>query len=625
MSKPDHPTSGPVAPSTQSPRKTPEKAAPERPVESPPDKPAAEKTSERRLSKRQARRLARLAKLAEQSAKLPENLLRDPVGTAQKVMETLQAPRGLVFFWAVAMVLPILVYLIDLGAGSLYYGDDATLALLVRELSSGGFPSWASLGQAAGKMPPPSGAPLGLLQYWAVGKLFGISEASLRLIAALSALGSAILLLAIAIDVGVGRHAGGLAGLMLLALPLTYELSHRALPDFLIGVASTGAVALVSHSLHGHKFDRHILPYHKESEQPEPLPLRRLPVFFAALGIGAAALVDPRAGVVATSFALLDMLLSHPHLFKKRRVWGLMAGGIGATVLCAAINPLGVKAHLGWPGWPAVLASLKALWNTLWVQGDTFYARNIGKVVLVASGFGLLLGSLRRASRPLLAWVLVAAVVTRLGVHSAPPRDLGLVLPPLALCAAVGLQSPMRWLGSLGGLITAAALAGMFWVTVEGSPVLHKNDTVRQLTQSQLHAPKDAKLCVIGMPKSLSVLYANRPIEEYATVADLAAALRPGELFSCLLPQQLVPEVERVFAPKAPVKPGDKVDPGKLGTGGKDKPRRPPPPASTPAASAVAAAVAADELQIRSVLATTVDKEEPPPDVAGPKVVLMSR
>ena len=35
---------------------------------------------------------------------------------------------------------------------------------------------------------------------------------------------------------------------MFLALPVTYELAHRVVPDLLVAVASTGAVAIVSHA-----------------------------------------------------------------------------------------------------------------------------------------------------------------------------------------------------------------------------------------------------------------------------------------------------------------------------------------------------------------------------------------
>ena len=274
-------------------------------------------------------------------------------------------------------------------------------------------------------------------------RLLGFNEAALRLVPVLSALGCAMCLLAIAIDVGVGRHAGAVAGLVLLAMPLTYELSHRALPELLIALASTGAVALTSHSLHGHKFDRHILPFQKEAEEPQPLALRRLPMLFASLGIGAAAFVDPRAGAVALLFALLDMLFAHRYLFRKRRVWAMLAGGLGLTVIAVLVHPVGPRTYLGWQGTDAMVRDALSLWH----QGTTLYGRHIGPVVIVATGFGLLLGSMRRASRSLLAWVLVASATALFTQQSSPPRGLGLLLPPLALAAAVGLQSPTRVAG----------------------------------------------------------------------------------------------------------------------------------------------------------------------------------
>jgi hypothetical protein len=568
------------------------------------------------------RRLRQLVRLAELPAKIPEKLeegidkgltgaaeiLRDPVGTAHKVIDTLQAPRGLALGWAIALILPVLLYLIDLGAGSLWQGDDASIATALLHLSR----NPGHLSTAALSLPPPSGVPLGILQMALAVRLLGLNEAALRLLPVLSALGCAMCLLAISIDVGVGRHAGAVGGLVLLALPLTYELSHRALPEMLIALASTGAVALVSHSLHGHKFDRHILPIQKETDEPQPLPLRRLPMFFASLGIGAAAFVDPRAGMVALLFALLDMLVSHRYLFRKRRVWAMLAGGLGLTVFASFFHPLGPRAYLHWHGTQVVVRTFLALWH----QGPSFYGRYIGPVVIVSTGFGLLLGSLRRASRPLLAWVLVAAATNMFTQQSPPPRGLGLMLPPLALCAAVGLQSPARWLGSLGGLVTAAALFGVIVATAEGDGVLHKSDTLRLLTQSQQHAPADARLCTLAMPPTLLSLYARRPIEEFESVAALKSSLQPGQPFSCLVPSVMVPAFQQAFAalPPEPPKPTPAPSPGSHG------PKRHPAPVEPATARA-----AAPLPPFGSVLDTTLDIEEAPPDIAGPKVALVSR
>ena len=504
----------------------------------------------------------RLRKLAELPVKLPEvvaekveegidkgiagaaEILRDPVGAAVKIVDTIRAPRGLALSWAIALLLPILLYLIDLGTGSLWQGDDAETATALLALAR----NPGLIGATAHELPPPNGAPLGLLQMAASVRLLGFNEAALRLVPVLSALGCAMCLLAIAIDVGVGRHAGAVAGLVLLAMPLTYELSHRALPELLIALASTGAVALTSHSLHGHKFDRHILPFQKEAEEPQPLALRRLPMLFASLGIGAAAFVDPRAGLVALLFALLDMLFSHRYLFRKRRVWAMLAGGLGLTAIATMVHPLGPRTYLVWQGTDAVVRDVMALWH----QGTSIYGRHIGPVVIVATGFGLLLGSMRRASRPLLAWVLVASATALFTQQSAPPRGLGLLLPPLALAAAVGLQSPTRWLGALGGLVTAAALAGVVFATVEGDNVLHKSDTLKILAQSQQHAPPNARLCALAMPNTLPTLYAGRKIEELDSIAALQASLAPGQPFSCLVPRAMVPATTKKIATTTP-------------------------------------------------------------------------
>lgn len=568
------------------------------------------------LSRRRLRRLAALpAKIPE---KLEEGLekglvgaaeiLRDPVGTAHKVIDTLQAPRGLAMGWAIALLLPVLLYILDLGSGSLWQDDDALIAKAVFSLSR----NLHFVPRDVLEVPPPRGTPLGLLQMALAVRLLGLNEAALRLVPMLAALGCAMCLLAVAIDVGVGRHAGGLAGLVLLAMPLTYELSHRVLPETLIALASTGAVALVSHSLHGHKFDRHILPFQKEAEEPEPLPLRRLPMLFASLGIGAAAFVDPRAGLVAFLFALLDMLISHRYLLRKRRAWAMLAGGLGLIVIAAWLHPLGPRVYLGWHGWAAASRNFLAIWH----QGTSWYGRHSGPIVIVATGFGLLLGSLRRASRPLLAWVLVATAMTTLGDPSVPPRGLGLVLPPLALAAAVGLQSPVRWLGSLGGLVTAGALAGIVVATIEGDVTLHKSDTLKLLAESQQHAPVTARLCTLAMPSKLLSFYARRPIDEFDSVAELKRSLGPGQPFSCLVPLALVPAVQLAFAPPRPPPAPPAPAPAPAGGAHRGHPKPAAPPAAKPAQPAE---------PLESVLATTLDIEEAPPDIAGPKVALISR
>jgi hypothetical protein len=251
----------------------------------------------------------------------------------------------------------------------------------------------------------------------------------------------------------------------------------------------------------------------------------------------------------------------------------------------------------------------------LWHQGDTRFSRYVGPVVVVATGFGLLLGSMRRASRPLLVWVLVAAAMTWLGDDSGLPRGLGLVLPPLALCAAVGLQSPVRWLGALGGVITACALAGVVLVSIENGPVLHNSDTIKILTESQSHAPPGALLCTVGIPPQVSTFYAHRGIAQFDSVDALARALSPGQLFSCIVPRALLPAVQQRFAPpeRPPPRPPE-PPPKPIGRPGRE-PRPKPVPERKP-----------DPLEgLGSVLATTLDVEEPPLDTQGPSVVLVSR
>lgn len=593
-------------------------------------------------SRRRLRRLARLSRLDRLPGAIPDKIekieegierglagaagvLRDPVGAAQKVIHQLQAPRGLVMGWAIAMILPILLYLIDLGSGSLWQGDDAVWANALLRLSSGQTDFLTALGE----LPRPMASPLGLLQMVASLRLLGPSELTLRLVPVFSALLCAICLLAIAIDIGLGRHVGGLAGLVFLALPVTYQLAHRVVPDLLLAVASTSAVAVVSHALHGHKFDRHILPIHKAADEPAPLPLRRLPMFFGSLSIGAAAAVDPRAAILAMSVALLDMLVAHRYLFRKRRVWLMLLGGSILTAIAVVKHPQGLPGLFKLHGREV---ALRQFW-ALWYQGPSWYGRHAGAVVIVMTGFGLFLGSMRRASRTLLCWVAVAGVLSALSDPLPAPRGIGLLLPPLALAAAVGLQSPVRWLGSIGGLVTLGALSGVVVGMIEGDGVLHKSDSIKQLALSQQHAPAGAKLCSLAIPPPLVAYYARisgfggPPIEEFPSVTALKAALKPGQPFACLMPLSMVPQMQQAFSAAAsvvpPVQPriSESLPVDKRPSDGKRTDARSGRPTGKPTAPREPSAPD----PTLSVLATTIDIEEPPRDIPGPKVALISR
>mgnify|MGYP000848199521 FL=1 len=565
------------------------------------------------------RRRGRLAELASLPAKIPEkigegiergisvttNVLRDPVGSVQQAVAALPVPKGLVLGWAIAMLLPVALYIVDLGAGSLSQ-IDAEVALVIRKVLSG-LLSWE---EAFRSVPPPTGGPLGVLPFVLLSRLFGMSEATLRLVPVLAALGAASCLLAIAIDVGIGRNTGGLAGLVLLAMPLTYELSHRIVPDMLVAVASAGSVALVSHSLHGHKFDRHILPMHKQSDEPAALPLRRLPMLFAALGIGLAGVLDVRAGLTALLFGFFDCVISHRHLLRKRRVWLMWLGGTLLLLGASAIHGGALRTLFHRPA-PGVFGQA---FDAVWRQGPTWFGRHVGQVVVVTMVFGLLLGSMRRASRPLLVWMMLATLLTWVGGDLAPPRGLGLVLPPLALASAVGLQSPVRWLGSLGGLITTLALAGVVAAVIEGDPVIHQSDSVKILIQSQRHAPPSAKRCVVGISESVPAYYSRRQIEHFETVAALRQRLGENDLFSCLIPRELLPEMKRAFATTA-AQPSTPPKNGKLDKTATGKPAIKPQPTKEPELGEA----------IGTVLLTTLDVEEPPLDTKGPQLVLVSR
>ena len=517
-----------------------------------------------------------------------------------------------------------LIALLDLGAGSLWNGPDALFALAARGLAREGL----QLGDAARTLPAPTGAPLSL---WGLGLLvrfLGSGDFVLRLLPALAALACAFCLLTVAIDVGVGRHAGGLGGLLFLALPLTYELSHRVLPDMLIAASATFAVALCSHALHGHHFDRHIMPSHAEDDAPAPLPLRRTPMALAAGAIGVAAMVSRRAALIALLFAVLDVLLVNRYLLRKRRVWLALSSGVALILLAARVHgpgaigglwQLGVAA-LRTLGRPQLFAEARAVGALLWTQGAslydaaaggvplagganalvTGYAPLAGRVLIVAAGFGVLFSLIRRPSRPLALWLLSSGILSIVGAGGEPRRALVLLLPPLALCAAVGIETPVRWLGRLGNLTTMAAVAGILAAWVNGQAVLHRDDTVRALAQSQRRAPAGALLCTVGLPAAAARHYTGRPVSEFRSAAELSAALGREQPLSCLIPAELRDAVAQALLGQRDF---ERAQAARVRTRGRREPGA----------------------ALGSVLATVLDFEEPPPDAPGPKVLLVNR
>ena len=182
--------------------------------------------------------------------------------------------------------------------------------------------------------------------------------------------------------------------------------------------------------------------------------------------------------------ALLDMLVAHRYLFRKRRVWLMLLGGSILTAIAVVKHPQAA--------WAVQVPrsrgrALRQFW-ALWYQGPSWYGRHAGAVVIVMTGFGLFWA---RCGVPAHLAVLGCRrwrAICTVG-SAAGPRGIGLLLPPLALAAAVGLQSPVRWLGSIGGLVTLGALSGVVVGMIEGDGVLHKSDSIKQLALSQQHAP----------------------------------------------------------------------------------------------------------------------------------------
>ncbi len=107
------------------------------------------------------------------------------------------------------------------------------------------------------------------------------------------------------------------------------------------------------------------------------------------------------------------------------------------------------------------------------------------------------------------------------------------------------------------------------------------------------------------------------------SIEALKQSLKPGQPFSCLVPISMVPLMQQAFASRPtsgaaqPIAPtaADAKRTGRPGAGSK--------PAAVLPPVRVDGALSTDPMG--SVLATTIDIEEPPRDIAGPKIVLVSR
>ena len=99
-------------------------------------------------------------------------------------VEALRERDGLAWAWAAVLLLALFSYLLDLGSGSIWNGDDARFAWETQRLAARD----VVLGEAARVLPAPTGAPLALWQFMTAVQLFGSGDAALRLLPALSGL-----------------------------------------------------------------------------------------------------------------------------------------------------------------------------------------------------------------------------------------------------------------------------------------------------------------------------------------------------------------------------------------------------------------------------------------------------
>lgn len=488
------------------------------------------------------------------------------------MMGWFNSARWLAFIWSIAVIVFLVCHLVNLGAGSLWNAEDSRYAINSALFFKQGIGflfktvKIISIGESAFCYL------IGAFSTW-----LGKSELVLRLLPLTFGIATAICILSIAIDLGLGRRAGALAGLVLMVLPVTYEITHRLIPDTFYLFLFCLTWALFLHALHGHKFDKHILPHHKEQNAPLPLPMNGFYLVLATCMFIFVTFVHLVAGVILWLLIVLDLLLAHRDLLK---FWAVRFTLIGCLIMLIVFVVFHVRfwdVHL--------VAPYKIPWSVLIdaVMGkyQLGYRSWLGSGLVMAMVLGTVLTLLRRMTRVFSVWmILMVGQVYWMGFQQGYSATISPLLPVIAIGVGVFIDALVRWTKYFSPLILPFLMGCVFWTFVNGDVVLHRDDTIKSLASLMRRSSLDTKLCALLQQTSAIAFYTERSVEYFSTVQELGASL-VGQQFRCIIPQKESQAMIDWFKKYGPQK--------------------------------------------RSVLESVISMEEPPPEIKGPHVVLMIR
>ena len=411
---------------------------------------------------------------------------------------------------------------------------------------------------------------IGALSFW-----LGKSELVLRLLPLFLGIGTAICLLSIAIDLGLGRRAGAMASLIFMTLPATYEISHRLVPDTFFIFLFCLSWALFLHALHGHEFDKHILPYHKEEDAPRPLPLNGFFLVIAGLFFVVAVMTRPWMGVILFVILFLDLLFAHRATLGRWPVRVVLMFCILTVFAAMGIYAWTGKSNLLWP----VRISMASLVDIIGGKHQPGYRFYLGFGLLGAA----LIGGLLSLFRPVARVVPVVMVLVFLQAYlwgGGPTGPITLLLPVLSLGAAVFIDAFLRWTRYFVQLFLPFLIGCVLWTFIHGEIVLHQDDSIKSLSSLMRKSSSDTILCTLNNKTDAVTWYTGRTVHAFSDIDEMGNFLK-GKEFRCIVPKELSSKVSAWFVAHAPQK--------------------------------------------RSILESVISIEEPPQEAKGPKVVLVLR
>ena len=463
--------------------------------------------------------------------------------------------------WTLALLaalLLLLLYAVDLGAGSVWNTDDALYAYLVRKMAharSFTIPPWFDYDLGAAY-------PFGVGYMAAVARVFGADVAGLRASALLAAL-----LGLLALPWLARGRAGWLAAGLLAVQPLAFLLSQRVLHDQLLCALTIAAMSA----------------YHRGRE-----PGHGAHLVGAGVACALASLTKMGAGLLPLAAIGLDVVLFERRLLRRGATWAGAAVAVAAPVAWFALHGelrgiAGALEHrvtveLAGHGAAAARIPGAATISTILAGGPPAYA------VLGLAAVGAVVGARRRLplARLALAWLATVALALAVMRTYLPQYALA-VLPPLAVLAGIALDAAITarpWAGPAAALLVVALLP---WPAGQAFGARHADDRVAQLAARQARAAPGALLCTVDLYHAASVLAADRAVlyltedarsrailhrtfgeETVPTLApgDVAARLDAAPSVSCLLSRarlrELAPSLRGAYATIEP-------DPARLG------------------------------------------------------------